>query len=196
MEDALLMPVISFLLAVVSGVFFELFESAQHALKHHRVRVWKDFTGGADGAKSFAGDDSAGDADHCAAGRNGFDNYRAGADEGTFADCYGAEHFGSGSYHHVFLDGRMPFAAFEGHSSETHSLIDKNAVADFCGFADDDSHAVVDDHAPAQFRAGVYFHSREKSRDVRDKTRKQRHISRMQKMRKSVRYKSVKPRIT
>jgi hypothetical protein len=46
-------------------------------------------------------------------------------------------------------------------------MVDVAIVADLGGFADDDSHAVVDDEAAAELRGGMNLDSRQPARDVR-----------------------------
>ena len=88
-------------------------------------------------------------------GRHRGDEHRAGADPAVAADRDGAENGRAAEDRHRIFDGRMPLNRLRGGAAERHALIDRDVIADFAGFADDDAHAVIDKTAPADFRAGM-----------------------------------------
>ena len=54
----------------------------------------------------------------------------------------------------------MPFAAVLAGPAQSHALVYDAVVADLRRFADDDAHAVVDEHAPADFSGRVNLYAR------------------------------------
>ncbi len=60
------------------------------------------------------------------------------------------------------------FALVERSTTQSHTLVNRAAVADFGCLADHDAHGVVKKHALADLRAGVNLYAREKAADVRD----------------------------
>src|SRR5580698_5819531 len=99
--------------------------------------------------------DTTGDADDCRVVRYRMNDNGAGADFHVVADLNTAENLSARSDNHVIADGRMALAVLVARATERDALIAKHVVADLGGFADHYSHAVIDEKAPADFRAGV-----------------------------------------
>src|SRR5690606_23073943 len=90
--------------------------------------------------------------------RDWLDHDRVGADLCSIADRKPAQYFRSGSDDHAFAQRWMAlFAAVQRSAAQRYSLVDRAVVADLGRLADHDTHAVVDEHAPADYRAGVNF---------------------------------------
>jgi hypothetical protein len=65
----------------------------------------------------------------------------------------------------------MPLRALvERGPAQGHTLVDRAVVADLRRLADHDAHAVVDEDAPADRRAGVDLDAGEKPRQMRDES--------------------------
>jgi hypothetical protein len=60
----------------------------------------------------------------------------------------------------------MPLAVLLAGASEGHTLIEGNVVADDSGFADNDSHAVINEQAAADLRPGMDLNSRQPAGDL------------------------------
>jgi hypothetical protein len=59
-----------------------------------------------------------------------------------------AQHLGASTDHHVLAQRRMPLGALvERGSAQRHALVNRAAVADFCGFANHHTHSVVEKRA-------------------------------------------------
>ena len=91
-------------------------------------------------------------------------HHRAGSDLDMVTDLNPAQHFRAGSNDHVVSNRRMPLAALVAGTAQRYALIHQHVVANFRRFANDDSHAVVDEEAPADGRAGMNFDARQESR--------------------------------
>jgi hypothetical protein len=61
-------------------------------------------------------------------------------------------------------------------SAKSNSLINKHVVPDFGGFADYDTHAVVDDEASSDFRGGVNFDASYPARALRNPAGNKEHV--------------------
>ena len=105
---------------------------------------------------------AAGHADHGAVIRNGSDHHGARADLGVVADRDIAQNLGAGPDHHVVADGGMALALLLAGSAQRHALVQQYIVADLGGFADHGAHAVVDEAAPSNLRAGMDLDSRQR----------------------------------
>src|SRR5438552_7548841 len=101
-------------------------------------------------------DDSPRNADDRCAGRHFLDDHRVGADARAIADGETAQDLRSRAHHDAGAESRMPFGvAVERGAAKRHALIDRAAIADLCGLANYDAHAVIDKHAGAYLRAGM-----------------------------------------
>ena len=65
----------------------------------------------------------------------------------------------------------MALAGFLPRAAKGHSLIQGDVVADDRGLADDDAHAMIDEEAPADFRAGMDFDSGDEPAELRQRPR-------------------------
>ncbi|MPN59802.1 hypothetical protein SDC9_207524 [bioreactor metagenome] len=79
-----------------------------------------------------------------------------------------SENLGSGTDHDVVSDGRMPLSRIFSRPSQGDRLIDGHIVSDFCGFSDDDRHAVIDKAPPPDGSAGMDLNACEKSCQLRN----------------------------
>ena len=61
-------------------------------------------------------------------------------------------------------------------SAQRDSLVEGDVVADDGGFADYGAHAMVDEEAAADFRAGMNFDSGEQARDLRREVWREAHV--------------------
>src|SRR6185369_17832962 len=66
----------------------------------------------------------------------------------------------------------MPLPRLPRGAPQGNAMVERAVVADFGGFADDDAHAVVDEHSPADRGAGVDFNAGQPARPVRQPARK------------------------
>ena len=62
----------------------------------------------------------------------------------------------------------MALAGFLAGAAQGDALVNEHVIAYFAGFADDDSHAVVDEEATADLCPGVDFDTGEGSRKLAD----------------------------
>ena len=69
-----------------------------------------------------------------------------------------AEHLCARADEDVIADGRVPLADVLARAAERDTVVYKAVVPDLGGLADDDAHAVVNDKALADLRAGVYLY--------------------------------------
>ena len=78
-----------------------------------------------------------------------------GGDAGVVPHPEGAQHLGPGGDEHVVADGGVALALVLAGAPQGDAVVDQAVVPHLGGFADDDAHAVVDDQAAADFRAGM-----------------------------------------
>ena len=93
------------------------------------------------------------------------------ADDGARADRDGAEDLGARADRDAVADGGMPLAAVARPSAERHTVVEHDVVAHFGRLADDDAHAVIDEEAAADRRAGVDLDAREPAHELRARAR-------------------------
>src|SRR5580704_14302335 len=73
----------------------------------------------------------------------------------------------------MILERRMPLLFLGAGAAERDALVDENVVTDFGRLAHYDSHAVIDEQSPPDFRAGMNFDTRDKSRELADDAARQ-----------------------
>jgi hypothetical protein len=100
-------------------------------------------------------DDVGGDADDGGVRGDVAEDDGAGADAGVFADGDVAEDVGGVADEDVVAEGGVALAADLASATESNALVDRDVVPDDGGFANDDTHAVVDEEAAADDGAGV-----------------------------------------
>ena len=110
-------------------------------------------------------------------------------------DLERAEHLRARADHHVAAERGVPLAAVLAGTAERHALIDGAVIADLRSLADDDGAAVVNEHAFADFRAGVDFNPGQPAGDLTDRTGGKKVFFAMQIMRRAVRQHGVQPGI-
>src|SRR5207249_4878441 len=72
--------------------------------------------------------------------------------------------------HDVLPQGRVPLGPFvQRGAAQRDTLVNRAAVTDLGGLADDDAHGMVEKHALADFCAGVDFNAGEPARNMRNK---------------------------
>ena len=98
---------------------------------------------------------------------------RTGADAAVLANSDVAENFRAAADHHAVFDRGMPLAVLLAGASESHALIESHIVADDRGLADHDAHAVIDEQAAPNLRAGMNFDSGQQTRNLREPAREQ-----------------------
>jgi len=138
---------------------FEIFDGLPFGIGE--FAVFEDFDGPGLGA-----DDLAGDADDGGMIGDGMHHHTACADLDEVADDDVAEDLCAGADHNVIAEGGVAFPLFFAGAAESDSLVEEDIVADFGGFADDDAHAVIDEEAAANARAGVDFDAGEEAADL------------------------------
>ena len=127
-----------------------------------------------------------GDSDHCCVAWDIFDNYGAGTDFYIFMQSNRSQDERVRSDEYAVFYGRVAFAYVVAGSSERASVIENDVVADFCGFSDNDTHAVINKNAFADGCAGMNFHARPVSRDLRKNASEEMPVVFIQLMRESV----------
>ena len=95
----------------------------------------------------------------------------------------------------VAAERRMALAVREARAAERDALIDRAAVADLRGFADDDARAVIDEDALADASRRMDLDLRQKARDVGEKAREQRNPGAIERVIDAMRDERVKTRI-
>ncbi len=94
-----------------------------------------------------------------------------GADLGAVADQDGSQDLGAGADDDAAPERRVALALVPGRAAQRNAVIERRIVADLRRLADHDSHAVVDENAPADRRAGVDLDSRQPAAPVRQPAR-------------------------
>src|SRR5262245_53646190 len=97
-----------------------------------------------------------------------FDDHRAAANFGAFADGDRPEHYRADADDNIVFERGMALAALLARAAERHALVERDPIADFARLADHHAHAVVDEEAPADRRAGMDLDAGEKAADLRD----------------------------
>ena len=88
-------------------------------------------------------DDPCGNADRCGIFGNGVENYCICGNFCAFANCERSENLCTCTDNYIVHKGRVALSGFLTCTAEGDSLIDGAVVADFGGFADNNSGAVV-----------------------------------------------------
>src|SRR5438477_4190419 len=98
----------------------------------------------------FAGHDSRRDADRSGPRRDVAHHHRVGADLRIVPDQDRAKDLGAGANHYVPAERRVPLLLLPPRcAAQRDAVIERAVVADLGGFANDDAHAVIDEHPPA-----------------------------------------------
>src|SRR5215831_4177055 len=95
-------------------------------------------------ALPFPEDDMPRDTDNRGVVGNVAQHNRAGADSAVLAYHNVAENLGAAADHDAIFESRVSLAVFLARAAERDSLIEGYVIADHRGFANHDSHAVVD----------------------------------------------------
>src|SRR5919108_1968778 len=104
----------------------------------------------------FALHHSRGDSDHRGTGWHFLDDNRVRADTRAVADGKAAEDLRPRANDHAGTERRMALGSrIKRRAAESHPLVNRAAIADFGGLADDHAHAVVDEDAGADLGAGM-----------------------------------------
>ena len=101
------------------------------------------------------------------------EHHRVGRDAGIVPYFEGAQHFGSGGHHHIVPQGGVALAVVLAGAPQGDPVVEQAVVADLGRLADDDAHAVVDEQALADLRAGVYLDAGHMPRKLRKRTREE-----------------------
>ena len=80
---------------------------------------------------------------------------------------------GPSAHGDVVFQGGVAFCLGEHLAAQGYPVVQHHAVADVSGFANDHSHAVVDEEAPTDGGAGVDFHAGEKARELGEDARRE-----------------------
>jgi hypothetical protein len=80
-------------------------------------------------------------------------------------------------------------------SPQGHPLVQEASVTDLGCFADDHSHAVVDEHPMADPGPGVDFHTGEQTPQLGEQSRQQRHTQAPEAVAEAVEHKGVEARV-
>src|SRR5579862_6286248 len=104
------------------------------------------------------------------------DDHRTRSDSGVIANANSSEYLRAGSDDDVVSNRRVTFSALVTGSAQRYVLVDQDIVADLGGFADDDAHAVIDKETATDDGTGVDFDAGEKTGNLRDHARQQRHF--------------------
>ena len=106
-------------------------------------------------------------------GRDRFEQHGVGRDLRAVADLERPQNLGAAADRHIFAERRMAFALVLARAAQGDPLVDRAAVADLGGLADNDPHAVVDQDSLADLRAGVYLDAGQKPGKLAEKARRQ-----------------------
>lgn len=137
--------------------------------------------------------------DNGGVGSNIFGDDSVGADFDVIADFYRAEDLRAGTDNDIVADGGMAFGRYfavfieDGGAAERDIVVKSDVVADFGGFADNDSHAVVYKKSFADSGSGMNFDAGEKTPDLRDNPRGEAKVAFPKVMRKAVDENRVQP---
>ena len=137
-----------------------------------------------------------GDANHGGAGGNVLQDDRIGADPRPLANRNRAQHLGARANHDIIFECRVAFAWRPCDAAECDAVVKRHIIADHGGLADHHTHAVVDEKAPPDGRARMYFDASEHPPHVRDKAPEQTHAMAPQPICQAKKPQRVKARIT
>src|SRR5690606_36342449 len=82
-------------------------------------------------------------------------HHRVGTDACVVADRDRAENFGAAANQHAVTQRRMALAFIPAGAAERDTVIERDVVANFGGFADDDTGAVIDKKTLTDTRTGM-----------------------------------------
>src|SRR5665647_441547 len=99
-------------------------------------------------------------------GRNVLDDNGVGADLHVVSDVHGTEDPGAGTDGDVVADRRMTLDALHRTTAEGDAVVHQYVVAYLGSLADDHTHAVVDEEAPTDLRAGVDLDAGDRPREL------------------------------
>src|SRR6185369_1524937 len=116
-------------------------------------------------------DDARRNADRGGSRRHVFHHHRIGADPRTVPDRDRTEDFCAGTDHHAVTESRVALALVPRRAAEGYAVIQRAVVADLRSFADHDTHAVIDEKALSDLRAGMNFHAGQPAPDMRNEAR-------------------------
>ena len=98
--------------------------------------------------------------------RNRVHHYRTRANLDVVADPDIAQNLGARPHHHAVAQRRMPLAFLAARTAQRHVLVQQHVIADFGGFADHHTHAMVDKKTPANGGAGMDFDAGHKTGEL------------------------------
>ena len=108
-----------------------------------------------------------------------------------------AEHLRARTDDHAGFERRVALgAARERRAAQRHALIDRAVIADDRRLADHDTHAVIDEHAPADRRTGVDFDACQEPAGLRRETREPVALHAPACVRETMQHERMQPRIT
>ncbi len=116
-------------------------------------------------------DDACRVANRSGAGRHRLGDHGVGADLGTIADREAAQHLRAGADDHILANRRMALGTLvQRRAAQRDAVVDRAAVADLGGLADHHTHGMVEEHALADFGAGMDLDAGEPACNMRGET--------------------------
>src|ERR1041385_3096935 len=104
-------------------------------------------------------DDPARDTDYRRVVRHWPHHYRARPDLDIVANRDAAQYLRAGADHDVIADGRVALSLLISGSTQSHSLINQNVIADLRSFTNYHAHSVINEKAAPYFSSGVNLDS-------------------------------------
>src|SRR6267378_2847137 len=126
------------------------------------------------------------------AGGNVFHDHGVRTDFRALSDDDGPEHLRPRTDDDPLPERRVALAFVPRSPAERHAVVQSAVVAQLCGLADHHPHAVVDEHAAADFRARMNLDAGEKTRDVRHEAGEPAHPNAPQPVRQAMNQERVK----
>ena len=149
------------LLVQLTFQFSDAFRQAVELLVHRVFQVDLVHIVGVVHGLSGHADDAGRHAHGGGVGRDLAEDHGAGGDAGVVSHGEGTQHLGAGAHQHVIAQGGVALALILAGAAQGHALVQGTAVSHLGGLADDDAAAVVDEHAGADFGAGMDLHTGE-----------------------------------
>src|ERR1043166_852057 len=127
---------------------------------------------------------------------NSGDHHRSRANSAVVPNGHRAKHSSSRTDNDPVLHGGMAFFFSQTGAPQSNALINSDVVADLTGFADDDSHPVVNEESPADLCAGMNLDAGKKPPGVANKAGDAFKAAIPNGMRHAIKKERVKPRVS
>ncbi len=154
-----------------------------------QIKLFLDFL-------AFGNHHATRNANYGTVGRHLFDDDRIRADLATRTHGKRPQHLCAGTDNDIIPQSGMAFFLRPGRPTKGHAVIKGAVFADFGGFADHNSHAVIDKKTLADTGSRMNLDAGQKAADMRNKAAEEIELSRPQCMSQPIKQQGMKPRVT